>query len=247
MKTQADIIVEKSGISGLTAANVIGSRMRHGRNEITGSKNHFLTVVLDLLKEPMLILLVIAAVIYFLTGNSSDGMFMVSAIFIVTGISLFQESRSKKALDKLRALTQPLCRVIRDGKISTIPKEELVVGDYMIVEEGTSIPTDGKILQSNDFAVNESVLTGESLPVEKDNKNNDKVFQGSSVTRGLAICLVIAVGEHTALAKIGKTIEGIAKEETPLQKTDQALREENGIRRRYCLPYRLVDQFFKFS
>ncbi|WP_254156720.1 cation-translocating P-type ATPase [Chryseosolibacter indicus] len=218
MRTQVDVIVEKSGIRGLTTAAVLESRKRHGRNEIKESKSHFLTVVLDVLKEPMLILLVVAALIYFLTGNTSDGIFMISAIFMVTGISLFQESRSKRALDKLRALTQPLCRVIRDGKILTIPKEELVVADYMIVEEGTSIPADGRVVQSNDFVVNDSILTGESLPVEKDNKINNKVFQGCLVSGGLAICEVIAVGAATALGKIGKTIESIEKGETPLQK-----------------------------
>lgn len=218
MRTQADIIVENSGISGLTAAEVIKSRAINGRNEIEEKKNHFIAVLLDLLKEPMLILLVVAAVIYFVTGNTGDGIFMVSSIVVVTGISLFQESRSKKALDKLRALTQPLCRVIRESKISTIPKEELVQGDYMIIEEGTSIPADGKIIQSNDFAVNESILTGESLPIEKDNTTNDKVLQGSLVTSGLAICVVTEIGSATALGKIGKTIEGIAEGETPLQK-----------------------------
>jgi Ca2+-transporting ATPase len=218
LRTQADIIVENSGISGLTAAEVIKSRAITGRNEIKEKKNHFIAVLLNLLKEPMLILLIVAAVIYFVTGNTSDGIFMVSSIVVVTGISLFQESRSKKAMDKLRALTQPLCRVIRERKISIIPKEELVQGDYMIIEEGTSIPADGKIIQSNDFAVNESILTGESLPIEKDNTTNDKVLQGSLVTSGLAICVVTEIGSATALGKIGKTIEGIAEGETPLQK-----------------------------
>lgn len=218
MRTQADIIVEKSGISGLTAAEVTQSRGLHGRNVIEKGSNHFAVIVLDLLKEPMLILLVVAAVIYFISGNTSDGIFMVVAIFIVTGISLYQESRSKKALDKLRALTQPLCRVIREGRISTIPKEEIVVGDYVIIEEGTSIPADGKIIQSNDFTVNESILTGESLPVAKDASTEDKVLQGSLVASGLAICVVTEVGSGTALGKIGKSIEDIEKGETPLQR-----------------------------
>jgi Ca2+-transporting ATPase len=166
----------------------------------------------------MLILLVIASIIYFLTGNTGDGIFMLCAIVIVIGISLFQESRSKKALEKLGSLTQPLCRVIRDHQISTIPKEQLVVGDYMIVEEGSSVPADGEIIQSNDFTANESILTGESLPVEKDTTTNRNVFQGTLITSGLAICRVTAIGLNTSLGKIGKTLEGIVKEVTPLQK-----------------------------
>lgn len=217
MKTQADIIVERSSIDGLTDSEVLTSRARNGRNEIVAHNNHLITIVLDLLKEPMLILLVVAAVIYFLTGNTGDGIFMISALCVVTGISLFQESRSRKALDKLRALTQPHSPVIRNGKISTILKEEIVLGDYMIVEEGASIPADGKIVQSNDFAVNESILTGESLPVSKDNTSNNLVLQGSTVVSGLAICEVTAIGSATTLGKIGKTIEETVKGATPLQ------------------------------
>ncbi len=217
MKTQADIIVEQSSIDGLTDSEVLTSRARNGRNEIVAQNNHLITIVLDLLKEPMLILLVVAAVIYFLTGNTGDSIFMISALCVVTGISLFQESRSRKALDKLRALTQPHSRVIRNGKISTVLKEEIVLGDYMIVEEGASIPADGKIVQSNDFAVNESILTGESLPVSKDNTSNNLVLQGSTVVSGLAICEVTAIGSATTLGKIGKTIEETVKGATPLQ------------------------------
>ena len=218
MKTQVDSIVEKLGISGLSPAEVAQSRSTHGRNEIIDTKNHFLDLLKDLVKEPMLILLVIASIIYFITGNTGDGIFMLCAIVIVTGISFFQESRSKKALEKLRSLTQPLCRVIRDHKISIIPKEELVVGDYMIVEEGSSVPADGVIIQSNDFTVNESILTGESLSVEKDITTNKNVFQGTLIASGLAICRVTAIGLNTQLGKIGKTLEGIVKEVTPLQK-----------------------------
>ena len=218
MKTQADLIVEDSGITGLTASEVSNSRIAHGRNEIISNKNPVLDIIVDLLKDPMLILLVVASIIYFITGNTGDGFFMVAAIVIVTGISLFQESRSKKALDNLRALTQPLCRVIRDRKISTIPKEEVVVGDYMIIEEGTSVPADGTIIQSNDFTVNEAILTGESPPVQKESTVNNQVFHGTLVVGGLAICQVTAVGMRTALGKIGKTLESIKKEDTPLQK-----------------------------
>ncbi|HZY80011.1 MAG TPA: cation-translocating P-type ATPase [Cyclobacteriaceae bacterium] len=218
MKTQADIIVEQSGIIGLTTTEVNSSRVANGSNEISSNENNMFAIIMDLVKEPMLLLLMVASIIYFITGNTGDGFFMVAAIIIVTGISLFQESRSKKALEKLRSLTQPLTRVIRDRKIQTIPKEEVVVGDYIIIEEGTSAPADGTIVQSNDFSVNESILTGESLPVQKDSGIQNQVFQGTLVVSGLAICQVTAVGMNTALGKIGKTLENIKKEDTPLQK-----------------------------
>ena len=218
MKTQADLIVEQSGIVGLTSIEVEQSRTANGRNEITSGRSPVIEIIADLVKEPMLILLVVASIIYFITGNTSEGFFMVAAIIIVTGISLFQESRSKKALAKLRLLTQPLCRVIRDNKISTVPREDLVIGDYIIIEEGSAVPADGTIIQSNDFTVNESILTGESLPVQKDSNHDNKVFQGTLVASGLAICSVTAIGIHTALGNIGRTLEGIKKETTPLQK-----------------------------
>lgn len=218
MKTQAELVVEQSGITGLTASQVNASRIANGRNEIISKGNTFLNIIADLLMEPMLILLVAASIIYFITGNTGDGFFMVAAIVIVTSISLYQESRSKKTLEKLRSLTQPLCRVIRDGKILTIPREEVVVGDYIIIEEGTSVPADGTIIQCNDFSVNESILTGESLPVQKESSASNQVFQGTLVVSGLAICQITAIGTETALGKIGKTLESIKKEDTPLQK-----------------------------
>jgi P-type Ca2+ transporter type 2C len=216
-KTHADVIIEKSGISGLNSTEVRESRIRYGRNEIVETGNYFVSLLLDLAKEPMLILLLVASVIYFVTGNLSDGIFMVSAIIVVTGISIFQGSRSKKSLEKLKTLTQPSCRVIRDHKITTIPKEDVVVGDYMIIEEGRSVPADGKIVQSNDFTVNESILTGESFSVAKNSNEDNNVFQGTSVASGLAICQVIAIGPNTSLGKLGKTIEGISRGDTPLQ------------------------------
>lgn len=209
--------MENSGIIGLSAKKVEESRTINGRNEIINSKNRVLDIIIELVKEPMLILLIVAAIIYFITGNTGDGFFMVAAIVVVTGISLYQETRSKKALDKLRSLTQPLCRVIRDGKVATIPKEEVVIGDHIIIEEGTSVPADASIIQSNDFTVDESVLTGESLPVSKDVNGDKNVFQGTQVMSGLAICAVTAIGMNTALGKIGKSLDSIRKESTPLQ------------------------------
>src|SRR5690606_33666290 len=91
------------------------------------------------------------------------------------------------------------------------------IGDYIIIEEGTSVPADATIIQSNDFTVDESVLTGESLPVSKDVNGDKNVFQGTQVMSGLAICAVTAIGMNTALGKIGKSLDSIRKENTPLQ------------------------------
>src|SRR5690606_7802347 len=119
----------------------------------------------------MTILLLAASTIYFISGETSNGIFMVVAILFIASISLYQDSRSKNALEKLKDLSQPHCKVIRNGKLEEIKSEELVVGDFLLVEEGTSITADGTIVHSNDFSVNESILTGESLAVFKDKED----------------------------------------------------------------------------
>ena len=166
----------------------------------------------------MFLLLLLAASIYFITGKYGDGIFMTSAIILVSTISLYQESKSRNAIELLKKLSQPKSKVIRNGEIIEIPREEIVLGDFIQIEEGTFIPADGMILQSNDFSVNESILTGESLAVFKDKDAIiNQVFQGTIVSSGLAICEVNAIGNQTQLGKIGKSIESILEEKTPLQ------------------------------
>lgn len=209
----------ENSLHGLTAQQVLEARAAYGKNEIIRERQSFLVTIKKILLEPMVLLLLVASLIYFITGEIGDGIFMMVAIFLVTGISLYQESRSRDAIAALKTLTQPSCRVKRDGIIQEIKKEEIVQGDFMVVEEGTSIPADGIIVQSNDFSVNESILTGESLPVIKNKEEgNNKVFQGTAVTSGLAICRVDGIGVNTELGRIGKSLESIKEEETPLQK-----------------------------
>ncbi len=166
----------------------------------------------------MIILLLVASTIYFISGETGNGIFMVVAILFITSISIYQDSRSKNALEKLKALSQPRCKVIRNGEFEEIKSEELVVGDFLLVEEGTSITADGVIIHSNDFSVNESILTGESLSVFKDKDKEDKfIYSGTIVASGLAIAEITAIGNETKLGKIGKSLEGIIEEKTPLE------------------------------
>ncbi len=206
-------------IQGLTQAQVIASREKYGKNAVDyRHENAFLVALKGFLKDPMVILLLVASVIYFVSGQTGDGIFMVSAIVLVSGISMYQDSRSKNALEKLQELTHPKSKVIRDEKIEEIKSEDLVVGDSLMVEEGTSISADGIIVHSNDFSVNESILTGESFAVEKDKTKEDNlVFQGTAVATGLAIATVTAIGAETKLGKIGKSLQGIKEEKTPLE------------------------------
>ena len=210
---------QNPNISGLSENEVIQSRNTSGRNSLEHQeKNHLLLSLIDMVKEPMFLLLVAATAIYFITGEYGNGIFMAAAIAIVSAISLFQESRSRNAIDALKKLSQPKCKVIRGGKVVEILSEEIVMGDCIQIEEGTFIPADGLILQSNDFSVNESILTGESLSVfRSETSENKQVFQGTIVASGLAICQVTAIGNQTELGKIGKSLSTIEEEKTPLQ------------------------------
>ena len=206
-------------IKGLTNEQVLDAREKYGYNRLDYKKeNGFFDAIKSLAKEPMIILLLVASSIYFISGNTGDGIFMVSAVVLVSAISLYQDSRSRNALEKLKDFTQPECKVIRNGKVEEIKIEDLVVGDSLMIEEGTSIAADGIIVHSNDFSVNESILTGESLSVYKDQTKEDNlIYRGTTVASGLAIANITAIGSETKLGKIGKSLENIKEEKTPLE------------------------------
>ncbi|MEN9910154.1 MAG: hypothetical protein RLZZ540_3313 [Bacteroidota bacterium] len=206
-------------IKGLTTEQVLLAREKFGQNNLNYKKeNSFLDVIINLVKEPMIILLLLASIIYFISGKIADGFFLSSAIVTVSILSLMQDSRSRNALQKLKDFTQANCKVIRNGKTEEIKSEDLVVGDCLIVEEGTLITADGIIIHSNDFSVNESIITGESLAVFKDKTQKDNlIFKGTTVSSGLAIAQITSIGNETNLGKIGKSLESIKEEKTPLE------------------------------
>ena len=204
---------------GLSSEEVAKLREKHGFNSLEHQvKNHFFISLFEMIKEPMFLLLILATSIYFIMGKYADGIFMTLAIVLVSTISLYQESRSRNAIEELKKLSQSKSKVIRNGVIIEIPSEEIVLGDFIQTEEGSFIPADGVIIQSNDFSVNESILTGESLAVFKNEKSeNNQIFQGTIAESGLAICKVTAIGNQTQLGRIGKSLESITEEKTPLQ------------------------------
>ncbi len=211
--------VNNFNIKGLTNEEVIRAREKFGRNAVAFKKeNGVLEALKDLAKEPMIIILLVASIIYYVSGEVGDGIFLSSAIILVSAISLYQDSRSRNALQKLKIFSQPNCKVIRNGKIEEIKSEDLVIGDSLIVEEGTMISADGVIVHSNDFSVNESILTGESFAVFKDkSKEDNQIFKGTTVATGLAIATITAIGNQTKLGKIGESLESIKIEKTPLE------------------------------
>ncbi len=206
-------------LKGLSEEEVLRSRQDSGSNALYYKKeNPIWKALKQLLGEPMVLLLLATSSIYFAVGEYGDGIFLAIAIILVSAISLFQDSRSRQALDKLKTISQPQCNVIRNNATLKINLEDVVVGDLLMVEEGSVIAADGIIIQSNDFSVNESVLTGESLPVYKDISSTDPmVYRGTSVASGLAILEVKTVGNQTQLGKIGKSIATIREEKSPLE------------------------------
>lgn len=212
--------VKNFDIKGLTSEEVLRSREAHGKNTLEGKKAlGLLDALKSLAKEPMVILLLVASAIYFISGSIGDGIFMAAAIVLVSAISLYQDGKSQNALEKLKDFTRPKCKVIRNGKVVEINSEEVVLGDSLMVEEGATIAADGEIVHSNDFSVNESILTGESLPAYKDISKEDRaIYKGTTVASGLAIATVTAIGNKTQLGKIGKSLEDIQEEKTPLER-----------------------------
>ncbi len=211
--------IENFNIRGLNDDDVLASREANGTNQLDfQQENELLGLLKDLLKEPMVLLLLVASVIYFISGDIGDGVFLALAVVLVASISIYQDSKSRDALEQLKKFTQANCKVIRNGEVVEIKSEELVLGDSLLIEEGTTIAADGTIIHSNDFSVIESILTGESMPVNKNpHSENHFVYRGTTVVSGLAIALITAIGNQTEIGKIGKSLESIEDEKTPLE------------------------------
>lgn len=203
---------------GLTEEQVIKSREMHGNNSFEIKEDRLLKEVLkEVVLEPMFILLMAACIVYFVVAQYQEGIIMLISIFIVAGISLFQEYRSKNAVQALKKLSAPNATVFRNREITQIPTDEIVVGDLLMLEEGEVVAADGIIFSANDFSLNESILTGESFHVVKSANNKDSVYRGTLVTSGSAFIEVNAVGLKTMFGQIGVSLKEIIVAKTPLQ------------------------------
>ena len=170
----------------------------------------------EVVAEPMFLLLLAACMLYFGLGQTQEAITLIVALVAVSGISVYQSIRSDRALGVLRDLTRPNARVRRNGVLATVPVEEIVVGDAVLVEEGGRIPADCTVNNPTDFSVDESILTGESVPAPK--APGDLAFAGTSTSSGSAWLTVTAVGGQTKLGEIGRSIDAIVPEKTPLQR-----------------------------
>jgi P-type Ca2+ transporter type 2C len=204
-------------VAGLKSEEVEASRRKYGDNKMILSDDRvFLNVLKGVVLEPMFVLLVVSCSVYFILHQQREGFIMLASIFIVAGISFFQEYRSRNAINALKKISSTKATVIREGNIVPIAAEEIVVNDILLVKEGEVIAADGHVIFSNDFAVDESILTGEAFPIFKADVDSP-VYKGTLVTSGSANIKVSSVGMKTKFGEIGMSLKNIEAVETPLQ------------------------------
>jgi Ca2+-transporting ATPase len=218
-------------LNGLSEAEAIEKREREGLNELPSAKpKSIYKIILDVIKEPMFILLVGCGLLYMLLGDTGEGIMLLSSVIIVIFISFYQENKTEHALEALRNLSSPRALVIRDGVNKRIAGRDVVTGDIIVLQEGDRVPADAVVLDELNLKVDESLLTGESIAVNKvpwDKKSvidsppegsHSFVFSGTLVVQGKGRAVVMATGIHTQIGKIGKTLKSVTDESTLLQK-----------------------------
>lgn len=214
---------ERTIIPGLSAEDAKRRLTEHGYNELPSTKpKTVFHIALEVVKEPMFLLLLACGVLYVILGDHREGVILLSTTFIIIYITFYQHRKTEKALEALRKLSTPRVLVIRDGKEMRIPGRELVPGDVMILHEGDRIGADATVLDTKNLTVDESLLTGESVAVRKQNfatqaDENGRVFSGTLVTQGKGLATVTETGIHTQFGKIGASLHGIVTTETRLQ------------------------------
>ncbi len=194
---------------GLTSVQAAQLLARDGYNEIPERRVSLLTKVLRSLISPIGIMLTVAAALSFIVGKAFDGYFIFVLLFINVGITLWQEWKADTAITKLNAHLTQTVNVMRDGTWQQVASRVLVPGDVVRLGSGDVIPVDGSVLEANHVSVNESAVTGESLPVDKN--VNDRVYSGSFLSAGVAVITVMATGARTSFGKTVFSVERVRK------------------------------------
>ncbi len=207
-------------LTGLTNKEIPELQKKYGKNSLQAeSSGKIVRLLWEIVSEPMFIILLAACALYFILGESKEGFLMLAAMAFVSAISFYQETKSSNALAALREYTEPRITVIRDGIESEIFSIDLLPGDVMHLSEGNRIPADAIIVQANDLSINESIITGESLPVYKTSYSEDTLlYQGTTINSGWCYARVTDIGSNTMLGKLGKSIVSITPSKTLLQK-----------------------------
>lgn len=211
-------------IQGLLSSDVAKRHKKFGFNELPNQdRKNFLKIIISLATEPMIFLLLITVIIYFILGDHNEAFLLMVSFVGIIGIEFYQEAKTEKSLQALRNLSSPISVVIRDGRRITIPGREVVVGDIILLSEGSRIPADAKLLSIDNLEVDESLLTGESAPAQKslvitNDLRSNSVFSGTLVVKGHSVAEVTSIGLDTEIGEIGSSLKSIETEKTLLQK-----------------------------
>jgi len=217
-------------LQGLTTLEAKKNQEKFGKNELVGKKKEgFLHKILKVIGEPMFLLLIVAAVIYFILGEPKDGAIMLIFVIGIISIEVIQEWKTDKTLNALKDLSAPHITVLRDGIEKVINSSDLVPGDIMNIAEGVKVPADGIVINASTLCIDESSLTGEAEGVWKiTTENRDKAstdywridycYAGTLVTQGTGNILVDKIGACTEYGKIGENIASAPENPTPLEK-----------------------------
>jgi Ca2+-transporting ATPase len=225
---------ENYELKGLTSDQALELQEKYGKNELVHeTKENMIMKIFHIILEPMFLLLLIAAIIYFILGEPRDGIIMLVFVVGIISIDVIQEWKTDKTLEALKDLSAPKVTVMRDGKKVEINSEDLVPGDLMLIYEGVKIPADGIVVKCSGICVDESSLTGEAEGVWKhprvsedttpDYWKKDYCYAGTLVTQGTATVLVDKIGSETEYGKIGLNVVSAKGENSPLQKQTDAL------------------------
>lgn len=214
---------------GLSEREAKKKLMEHGPNLLSEKKKiSLILLLLGQFKDIMVIILIVSTAISAFMGEMTEAVTIIAIIVLNALLGFIQEFRTEKTMEALKSLTAPAAKVLRSGRHVSIPAEQIVPGDVIILETGDRVPADAVILESSSIQVDESLLTGESMPVEKFAVSSDsekglgekknRVFMGTSITGGRARALVTATGMNTEMGSIADLIQNIEEEQTPLQK-----------------------------
>ncbi len=217
---------------GLTTTQAADLLTKHGPNELASdAPRNLRSTATSLLTEPVLLLLLVASFVYLALGQAAEALMLLLFAAFSTSLMVIQQQRSERALRALRSISAPTATVLRDGHEVSIPARQVVPSDVMVLVEGERVPADGTLLSAFDLAIDESLLTGESVPVVKATVSDDsvpeatKAFAGTLVVRGHGYATVLATGTSTEAGKLGRSLQQIVSTKTRLQMaTDRLVR-----------------------
>ena len=212
---------EAAPLRGLGSADAAARLLRDGPNALPQAEHRSRwAIVLSVLREPMLLLLLAATAVYLVLGDAGEALLLAVSVLAVIGLTIYQEQKSERALEALRELGSPRARVLRDGSPRVLPAGALVVGDVILLAEGDRVPADARLLEDTDLHVDESLLSGESVPVRRHIGGPAEaalVHASTLVVSGHGIAEVVATGARTEVGRIGVSLRSLHVEPTPMQ------------------------------